>query len=91
MNDTRVLVVDDNKMVARTLATMVANNAPVELRATAFGLFYLMSGLSMLVASALAGFLWDTWGASATFMAGIFFSLIALLLLIKQKGFKPPG
>jgi len=78
-------------MTQGLLATMVANNAPVELRATAFGLFYLMSGLSMLVASALAGFLWDTWGASATFMAGIFFSLIALLLLIKQKGFKPPG
>ena len=78
-------------MTQGLLATMVANNAPAELRATAFGLFYLMSGLSMLVASALAGFLWDTWGASATFMAGIFFSLIALLLLIKQKGFKPPG
>jgi len=78
-------------MTQGLLATMVASNAPAELRATAFGLFYLMSGLSMLVASALAGFLWDTWGASATFMAGIFFSLIALLLLIKQKGFKPPG
>ena len=35
----------------------------------------------MLIASGLAGFLWDQWGASYSFMAGIVFSSVALALL----------
>jgi len=56
------------------LATMVANAAPPEMRGTAFGLFNLMSGLALLVASALAGLLWDRWGAPVTFLAGAAFA-----------------
>ena len=41
------------------LATMVADTAPPELRGTAFGLFNLVSGGAMLIASVLAGWLWD--------------------------------
>ncbi len=37
------------------LATMIANTAPADLRGTAYGFFNLMSGVAMLVASALAG------------------------------------
>lgn len=37
------------------LATMVADTAPVELRGTAFGFFYLVSGVAMLAASTVAG------------------------------------
>jgi len=36
----------------------------------------------MLVASGLAGWLWQSWGAAATFMAGIGFAAMALLLLL---------
>ena len=60
---------------------MVADTAPQALRGTAYGFFNLMSGLAMLVASALAGLLWDQFGASFTFMAGIAFSVAALALL----------
>ena len=60
------------------LATMVADTAPPDLRGTAFGFFNLLSGLTMLVASALAGLLWDRLGASFTFYAGVFFCVIAL-------------
>ena len=35
----------------------------------------------MLVASGLAGLLWDQWGASFTFVAGIGFCVLALVLL----------
>jgi hypothetical protein len=35
----------------------------------------------MLVASGLAGLLWDQLGASVTFEAGIVFSVLALVLL----------
>ncbi|MFZ9297477.1 MAG: MFS transporter [Hylemonella sp.] len=76
-------------MTQGLLATMVADTAVLELRATAFGIFNLISGLAMLVASALAGLLWDLWGAPAAFLAGIFFSLLALLLLIRRKSAHP--
>ena len=61
------------------LATMVADTAPADLRGTAYGFFNLMSGLAMLLASALAGLLWDQLGASFTFYAGAGFCVIALV------------
>ncbi|HJV54129.1 MAG TPA: MFS transporter [Noviherbaspirillum sp.] len=64
------------------LAAMVADTAPVELRGTAFGLFNLASGVAMLVASALAGLLWDRFGAATTFHAGVAFATAALALLM---------
>ena len=73
------------------LAAMVAMTAPPDLRGTAFGFFNLVSGLAMLIASALAGWLWDQWGAGSTFYAGALFSGAALfVLLISAKG-KSPG
>jgi MFS family permease len=67
------------------LSAMVADAAPTHLRGTAFGLFNLGSGLAMLVASVLAGFLWDRLGPAATFYAGAVFAGIALLLLIAHE------
>jgi MFS family permease len=61
------------------LATMVANAAPVDLRGTAYGVFNLICGLSMLVASGLAGWLWDRLGAPSTFAAGMAFAALALV------------
>jgi MFS family permease len=71
-------------MTQGLLATMVADTAPADLRGTAFGFFNLVSGLAMLMASALAGLLWDQWGAAYTFYAGALISGIALLLLLKR-------
>ncbi|MBS0307793.1 MAG: MFS transporter [Proteobacteria bacterium] len=66
------------------LSAMVADAAPAELRGTAFGLFNLASGLAMLIASVVAGLLWDRVGAAATFYAGAGFAALALgLLLLK--------
>jgi MFS family permease len=67
------------------LAAMVADTAPAHLRGTAFGLFNLGSGLAMLVASVLAGFLWDRLGAPATFYGGAAFAGIAMLLFMARK------
>jgi len=50
-------------------AAMLADAAPEALRATAFGLFHLVSGLALLVASVAAGALWDRFGAPAPFLA----------------------
>lgn len=51
-------------------AKMIAHAAPAELRGTAFGGFNLLTGLALLAASALAGWLWSTGGAEAAFVAG---------------------
>ena len=63
------------------LATMVADTAPAELRGTAFGVFNLASGGAMLVASGLAGALWDRLGGASTFVAGAIIAAVALALL----------
>ena len=69
------------------LATMVADTAPANLRGTAYGFFNLVSGIAMLLASGLAGWLWDSLGAPATFYAGAGFSALALLVGL----LRPPG
>ncbi len=71
-------------MTQGLLATMVADTAPADLRGTAFGFFNLVSGIAMLVASAVAGLLWDQLGASFTFYAGAAFSGLALLGLARK-------
>ena len=68
-------------MTQGLLATMVADTAPADLRGTAFGLFNLVSGVAMLVASVVAGWLWETEGASFTFVGGAIFAVMALLFL----------
>ena len=66
------------------LATMVADTAPADLRGTAFGLFNLVSGIALLIASVVAGLLWDQLGASFTFYAGAGFCVITLIALIRK-------
>ncbi|MFM0415318.1 MFS transporter [Paraburkholderia aromaticivorans] len=63
------------------LATMVAKAAPPDLKGTAFGFFNLTGGLATLVASLVAGELWDRLGASATFYAGAGFCIATLIAL----------
>ena len=68
-------------MTQGLLATMVAGTAPTHLRGTAFGFFNLVSGVAMLIASVLAGLLWDTLGSAITFYSGAAFSIVALVML----------
>ncbi len=67
------------------LAALVADSAPAELRGTAYGYFYLVTGLAMLPASMFAGILWDTAGPQATFLAGAAFAVLAALGLLAVK------
>ncbi len=62
------------------LAAMVADTAPTDMRGTAFGVFSLISGVVVLIASVLAGYLWDTQGSWATFMASAAFTAVAMML-----------
>ncbi|MEI2264489.1 MFS transporter [Erwinia sp. CGal63] len=62
------------------LNAMIARTAPADLRGTAFGIFSLISGVALLLASLGAGVLWDFWGSQSTFLAGIAICLITLFL-----------
>ena len=74
------------------LAAMVADTAPERLRGTAFGLFNLVGGGALLVASVVAGALWDASGPAATFWAGAAFTAAALsgLLVMRRKRSQTP-
>ncbi|MBV9627427.1 MAG: MFS transporter [Xanthobacteraceae bacterium] len=64
------------------LASLVADTSPAPLRGTAFGVFNLLTGLATLLASVIAGALWDRIGPTGTFLAGAVFTAIALLTLL---------
>lgn len=78
-------------MTQGLLATMVAGAAPANLRGTAFGFFNLVSGIAMLVASVLAGLLWDSLGAATTFYAGAAFAAVTLAILAVRRGGRRPA
>ena len=72
------------------LTVLIADAAPVDLRGTAFGVFNLLTGLTLLAASVLAGALWTAAGPAMTFAAGAGFSLLALIgLLAASRGRSP--
>ena len=60
------------------LATLV----PAEFKATGFGLYNTLVGVSLLPASLVGGYLWDRLGPRATFMYGSFTAWLAALLFI---------
>ena len=59
------------------LTKLIADTAPDELRGTAFGVFNLVSGGALLLASVIAGALWTAVGPAATFLAGAAFAAVA--------------
>jgi MFS family permease len=67
------------------LAKFVANTAPGELLGTGFGIFNLVSGGALLLASVIAGSLWNSLGPPATFLAGAVFAAIAAIALLASR------
>jgi MFS family permease len=70
------------------LAALVADAAGTNNRGTAFGVFNLVTGAALLVASALAGVLWDRGGSSLTFLVGAALTAVAgaVALLLRASG-----
>jgi MFS family permease len=68
------------------LSKLVADIAPAELRGTAFGVFNLVGGGALLLASVIAGAIWSALGPSATFLAGAAFAAVAAVGLL---GYRP--
>jgi MFS family permease len=59
------------------MAAAISDAAPAHLRGTAFGLYYLCTGLASLAASVAAGMLWHAGGPSLTFAAGAVVAAVA--------------
>ncbi|MFT0533359.1 MFS transporter [Castellaniella hirudinis] len=72
-------------------SALIADSGPAELRGTAFGVFHLLTGLALLLASIIAGALWDAWGYRGTFLCGAMFAALTLLGLaaLRRRGRKP--
>ena len=64
------------------LSKLIADTAPSDLRGSAFGIFNLVSGGVLVLASIIAGLLWSVYGPSATFIAGASFAAIAAMGLL---------
>jgi MFS family permease len=67
------------------LSALIAETAPADLRGTAFGIFNLVVGVALLLASLIAGALWTAVGPAMTFCAGAVFSAIALAGLLVRR------
>jgi MFS family permease len=61
------------------LTALIADEAPAQLRGTAYGIFNLLCGVMMLLASALAGYLWESFSPETTFLAGAGVGAVALI------------
>ena len=68
------------------LSALIADAAPADLRGTAFGVFNLVSGVFLLLASSLAGLLWTAYGPGLTFVAGAAFTMVAAAGLVVGAG-----
>ena len=64
------------------LSKLVADTAPAELRGTGFGIFNLVSGGALLLASVIAGGLWSSRGPSATFLTSAVFAVVSVIGLL---------
>jgi len=60
-------------------AALIADVSAQKRRGTAFGLFGLASGLAVLLASVIAGILWDHYGPAMTFYVGALFTLLTFV------------
>lgn len=68
-------------MTEGMLKSFAVDLAPANLRGTAVGTFYTITGIGALPAGLIAGFLWKTVGHCAPFYYGAVTSLVAALLL----------
>lgn len=60
---------------------LIADHAPADARGTALGIYFLASGVITLLASTIAGLIWDRFGPSTMFWVGAVSASIAIALI----------
>ena len=76
-------------MTASVERALIAEIAPIELKGTMLGLHSTVSGIALLPASVICGFLWDRFGTAVPFLFGAGMSMLAavlLMLFFRQNG-----
>jgi len=68
---------------------MIADEAPADLRGTAFALYYFCIGGSVMIGNVIAGHLSDTYGIQGCFYGGALFTSLAALALVFVIRFSP--
>ncbi|MDD7215814.1 MAG: MFS transporter [Anaerovoracaceae bacterium] len=76
-------------MTAGVERALIADIAPARLKGTMLGLHSTVSGIALLPASVICGFLWNSFGTAVPFLFGAFMSMAAAVLLIVL--FRQPG
>ena len=69
-------------MTAGVERALIAEIAPTELKGTMLGLHSTVSGVALLPASVICGFLWDRFGTAVPFLFGAGMSMLAAVLLM---------
>lgn len=69
-------------MISGAERAFVAEISPPELKGTMLGLHSTVTGVALLPASIIAGFLWNSFGAAVPFVFGAVLSLAAAVILI---------
>ncbi|MGN0318326.1 MAG: MFS transporter [Lachnospira sp.] len=69
-------------MIAGVERAFLAEISPAHMKGTILGLHGTLTGIALLPASVIAGFLWNNIGSSAPFVFGSVLSVIAALLLL---------
>lgn len=77
-------------MTQGLLAAMIADVSPADLRGTAYGFFNLACGVALLIASMLAGIVWEQFGAPFTFYVGAMCGACAITLVVYKES-QPSG
>jgi len=72
-------------------AALLADHVPPPLRGTGFGVFHFTGGIGTLLASVIAGALWDGLGAPATFLAGAGLTVLGTVPLALYRRKEPPS
>ena len=75
----------DRERVGIDVQWDVRQMVPDEKRGTAFGLYNLAFGITVLPASLLFGLVWDAYGASTAFLASAAVSIVSAILLVNLK------
>jgi MFS family permease len=69
-------------MTQGLLLAMVAKLSPVELRGTNFGLFHTITGFALLIASLIAGYLWQYYNSDLIFFVSAIVTSVGIMIFI---------
>ena len=69
-------------MTQGLLLAMVAKLSPLELRGTSFGLFHAITGVALLIASLIAGYLWQYYNSGLIFIVSAIITSVGITFFI---------